>query len=442
MFYADAKGADFKVEFAMFRAAPDDFSVVVVGAGAAGLAAAARLLACGVSVRVVEARGRIGGRAHTVVTAGFPLDLGCGWLHSADRNPWSKIASDAGYAIDKTAPAWERQSLDLGFAPDDQEDLRAAAARFHQRLEALDPNGADDSAASLLEPRCRWNPILNAESSYMSGAELDFVSAQDLKRYADSGVNWRAREGYGTVIASYGARLPVELNCPVTLIDHGGPRVRVETSRGALTADAVIVTAPSALIATGAIRFRPDLPDKVAAAAALPLGLADKLVMTVDEPDFFPADGHLLGNPARAATASYHLRPFGRPLIEGFFGGQLARDLELAGPGAFFDFAVNELASLAGASIRERLHPVSETHWNADPFARGSYSYARPGNASARALLAEPVGERLFFAGEACSPDSFSTAHGAYFSGVAAAAQVVALRGGAAADPTAPELKF
>jgi monoamine oxidase len=426
MFYAHAKGDVFKVEFAMLCAAPEDFNVVVVGAGAAGLAAAARLIACGIAVRVVEARERIGGRAHSVVTAGFPLDLGCGWLHSADRNLWSKIGLDAGFTLDKTPPAWERQSLDLGFPAGDQEDLRAAAARFRQRLTALDPNAADASAASLLEPGSRWNPILNAESAFMSGAELDLVSAHDLKRYADSGVNWRVREGYGTVIACYGARLPVELNCAVTIVDHRGPGVRVETPRGVLTAHAVIVTAPTDLIATQAIRFRPQLPEKIAAAAALPLGLADKLVMTIDEPNLFPADGHLLGNPALTATASYHLRPFGRPLIEGFFGGQLARDLEAAGPGAFFNFAANELASLAGGSIRDRLRPLSETRWSGDPFARGSYSYALPDQAGARAMLAEPVGDHLFFAGEACSQDSFSTAHGAYLSGFAAAGQIIA----------------
>jgi monoamine oxidase len=175
----------------------------------------------------------------------------------------------------------------------------------------------------------------------------------------------------------------------------------------------------------------------MAAAEALPLGLANKLVMALDEPDIFPSDGHLLGNPARSATASYHLRPFGRPLIEGFFGGQLARDLEAEGPDAFFDFAANELAALAGASIRKRLRPLSQTRWDADPFARGSYSYALPGHADTRARLAEPVGQRLFFAGEACSPDSFSTAHGAYLSGVLAAGQVIANLGSARIEPRA-----
>ena len=193
-------------------------------------------------------------------------------------------------------------------------------------------------------------------------------------------------------------------------------------------ADAVIVTVPTPLIAAQGIRFRPDLPDKVRAASVLPLGLADKLVMAVEVPELLPMDGHLIGNPNRTATGSYHLRPFGRPLIEGFFGGRLAHELEAAGPGAFFDFAVAELVGLFGSDIRARLRPLVETNWARDPFARGSYSYALPGHADARVTLATPLDGRVFFAGEACSRHDFTTAHGAYLTGIEAADQVIALR--------------
>ena len=147
-----------------------------------------------------------------------------------------------------------------------------------------------------------------------------------------------------------------------------------------MTADAVILTVPTPLIAAQGIRFRPELTDKVAAASVLPLGLADKLVMAVEVPELLPMGGHLIGDPNKTATGSYHLRPFGRPLIEGFFGGRLAHELEAAGPGAFFDFAVAELVELFGSGIRARLRPLVETGWARDPFARGSYSYALPGH--------------------------------------------------------------
>ncbi len=418
----------------MASPALDNPEVIVVGAGAAGLAAAVRLAAAGITLRVLEARDRIGGRAHTRAHAGYPLDLGCGWLHSADRNPWTRLAEAAGFTIDKTTPAWERQSMDLGFSRQDQAAFQSAARRFHARLDGLDPSGDDFPAVELLEQGCRWSPLIDAESSFMNGAELDRVSARDLARYADSGVNWRVREGYGAAIAAHGAGLPIVLGCAVTLIDHGGRRLRVETSRGALTADALILTAPTSLLAAQTIRFRPDLPEKLDAASALPLGLADKLVMTIDAPEILPIDGHLFGSPSRTATASYHLRPFGRPLIEAYFGGSLARELEGEESGAFFAFAARELAGLFGDSIRARLRPLLETGWGRDPFARGSYSYARPGQADARATLAAPVEDRLFFAGEACSRRDFTTAHGAFLTGLDAAERAIArLRGEGAA---------
>jgi monoamine oxidase len=150
--------------------------------------------------------------------------------------------------------------------------------------------------------------------------------------------------------------------------------------------------------------------------------------MAVDTPGLLPMDGHLIGNPNRTATGSYHLRPFGRPLIEGFFGGRLAHELEAAGPGAFFDFAIAELVDLFGSGIRARVRPLVETGWARDPLAQGSYSYALPGHADARGTLAAPVDGRLFFAGEACSPHDFTTAHGAYLTGVEAADETIALR--------------
>jgi monoamine oxidase len=408
----------------------DDFKVVVVGAGAAGLGAALRLAAGRVSFTLLEARSRAGGRAYTVTDGMFPLDLGSGWLHSADRNPWTRIAAEAGFTIDKTLPLWGTQSFDLGFSAEDQSGFGVASRSFHERLEAIGRNATDCSAAELLEPDCRFNPLLNAISSYVNGIELDQVSAQDNNNYADTGVNWRVVEGYGAAIAAQAVGLPIQFDCPVTLIDHRGKRLAIETALGRVTADTIILTVPTPLIAAQEIRFRPELTDKVATAAALPLGLADKLIMTVDEPELLPVDGHLVGNPKVIATGSYHLRPFGRPLIEGFFGGQLAHELEAAGPGAFFDFAVAELVKLFGTGVRARLSPHIETGWARDPFARGSYSYALPGYADARAKLAAPVDGRLFFAGEACSRHDFTTAHGAYLTGIEAANEIIALRAG------------
>jgi monoamine oxidase len=399
-----------------------DVDIVVIGAGATGLAAARRVAALGRPVRVLESRARLGGRAFTSYdTAGNPIEFGCGWMHSADENEFAGLASELGFTIDKTRPPWRTQLNDIGFPPADQQDFRTAAAGFFERLDAAGDVEPDRAADLMLEPGGRWNALINAASTYINGAELDGVSARDFFRYRDTGVNWRVREGYGALIATLGAGLDITLDCPATLIDHAGTMLRIETPRGELLARAVIITVPTDVLCAGTLRFHPALPDKVEAAAALPLGLADKLYLRLDRAEEFPKDSHLYGATDRVGTGSYHLRPFGRPLIEGYFGGRLARDLEAGGEAAFAAFATDELASLLGSTIRKRLHPIAASAWARDPYARGSYSHALPGHADARQTLAEPVEGRLFFAGEACSVHDFSTAHGAYRTGIAAA---------------------
>jgi monoamine oxidase len=399
--------------------------VVIVGGGAAGVAATRRLHDAKVPCLLVEARPRLGGRAWTVPdAAGHTLDLGCGWLHSADRNPWTEIAQRQGRMIDKTAPPWERSSLERVFPLSEQREFFRAQHEFDARLEKLTDGDPDRPSSAFLEPGNRWNAMIDAVSTYYSGVELDRLSARDLNRYREGGINWRVSDGYGTAIAAHGDGVPVMLDCPVTRIDHSGKRLKIETAKGAIAADYAIVTLPTPALADEAL-FSPALPDKAAAAAGLPLGLADKLFMKVDAADEFEKDSRLFGHTDRTGTGTYHMRPFGRPLIEAYFGGSHAQTLETQGEDAFFDFAVSELTGAFGSDFARRIKPVRVHGWASDPFARGSYSYAMPGKADCRAALAAPVDGRLFFAGEACSLFEFSTAHGAYATGVDAAEAVI-----------------
>jgi monoamine oxidase len=180
------------------------------------------------------------------------------------------------------------------------------------------------------------------------------------------------------------------------------------------------------VLAGEGLRFTPALPDKTDAAAGLPLGLADKLFTSLSDAGEFAADTRLFGRPGRCGTATYHMRPFGRPLIEVYFGGKLAAGLEADGDGAFFDFARADLVGLLGSEFAGRIEPVTVHRWKADPFARGSYSCALPGRAECRTILAASVDDRLLFAGEACSRNEYSTAHGAFLTGIAAAEQTIA----------------
>jgi monoamine oxidase len=407
-----------------------DVEVVVIGGGAAGVAAAKHLHTAAVDCLLVEARPRLGGRAYTVIDpSGYTLDLGCGWLHSADRNPWVRVAEDEGVAIDKTLPPWQRGTLEIGFSRAEQNDFQNAMGEFFERVEQAAERDKDVAAATLLEPGNRWNGLINSVGTYISGGDLDRLSVKDFDRYEDSGVNYRAFKGYGALIADYGADLPQRRDCPVAAIDHGGRRLRIETRQGAIAADRAIVTVPSAVLAAERIAFTPALPDKISAARGLPLGLADKLFLSLDGADALEKETRLFGRTDRKGTGGYHVRPFGRPLIEGYFAGGLAAELEAGGDGAFFDFAVSELVGLFGSDFARRLKPITVHRWAHDPYALGSYSFALPGFADCRQTLAAPVDNRLFFAGEACSAHDFSTAHGGYFTGVAAAEQVISLRG-------------
>jgi monoamine oxidase len=400
---------------------PSEVDIVIVGAGAAGLAAGRALRAAGASFVIVEARARAGGRGWTRVVEGFPLDLGCGWLHSAETNPFADLAADMGVDLDRSPAPWQRPAYAGNFPMREQADYRAAWAAFYDRLEAAAEAVPDRPAETCLEPGGRWNAMLNAGSTSINGVELSGLSVVDFGRYRDSGVNWRAPIGFGALMERMGEALPVQFNCAASTIDHAGARLRVETSAGPIACRAAIVTVSTNIIAQGGIRFRPDLPDKAHAAAQLPLGLADKLFLAVDGAEELPAETRLYATRDRTAMASYHWRPFGRPLVEGYFGGAFARELEHAGEAAFADFAIGEIASALGSLWRGRLRAVACSRWALDPWARGSYSHAQVGASDQRAALAAPIDGRLFFAGEACSRHDFSTAHGAFRTGVAAA---------------------
>jgi monoamine oxidase len=413
-----------------------EVDVAVIGAGAAGIGALRRLgQAATVSALGLEARDRIGGRVHTIEPAGFPLDRGAEWLHSADRNPLSPIAQSLGFIVHRRPPEWTtrlRRSGETIEAEADWIATREVQGRA-RRNAALMPE--DQSLASVLEPGGRWNQLLDATSCWANGAELDRVSVKDYVRYEDSGVNWRLRGGYGRLFEKLAEIQPVALQAAVSRIDHSGRAIRIETSRGTVTAQRIIITVPTSILAAEAIRFDPPLPDKVEAATGLPLGVDDKLFISLSNPlPEIEPDIYLVGSTKSRETMSYRVRPVNRPAIYCFVGGRFAAALEREGEGAMFSFAAEELARLLGNGVRRHIAPLTSSAWLQDRWARGSYSYARPGHAEDRARLAAPVDNRLFFAGEACSPNFFSTTHGAYMTGVAAAeATLVSL--GSATDP-------
>src|SRR5208282_3173247 len=395
-----------------------DSDVVIIGGGAAGIGAARALAASGRSTLLLEASSRVGGRAWTSEIAGNRLDLGCGWLHSGDRNSWTRVAEEAGLVVDRQPPAWGTQHRNLHFSQAEQTAARGAFNAWLERL-SVAPTPSD-CAADALPPGGEWNGYIQAISGFISGAPLERISVADYLAYdaAATGSNWRAPHGYGDlIVASLPPRTVLRLSAPVEEIELEPQGLAVKTPGGAVHARTAILTVSTTVLADGAIKLPNALNAWREAASSLPLGRDEKLFLEVVGQSPFAPETQVLGNPRDARTAAYTIRPFGRMVIECFFGGEGARMIEESGPAAGFDYAIEQLAALFGTEVRGNLRPLVASCWSRTTAIRGAYSYALPGRAAARQRLACPFEDRLFFAGEATNGPDFSTAHGAHDSG-------------------------
>lgn len=398
--------------------------LVIVGGGAAGIGAASEARRRGIDALIVEAKDRLGGRAHSIDWNGYRLDLGCTWMHSAERNSLRAEAERIGAEIDRKPTNWLGQYRNLGWSAEEQEQAWAAFEQFETRMSESPP--ASDRASDLLEPGNPWNPWLEAISGYINGAPLNQVSVADWLAYdnAASSQNLRLTCGYGGLLAGLASEFEHRLGTSVTAVSRLSNAVQLETAAGVIEAERVIVTVPTATLSR--IRFDPPNEELFTAAERLPLGLADKLFLSLDGAEELPNDAHLLGNPHSSQTGSYFIRPMGMPVVEGFFGGDGARAIEQLGDDGAAAFAIDELANLLGSDIRRRLKPIAVSRWAHEPWICGSYSHACPGSAAARETLSNAGDDRIAFAGEAVSASDYSTAHGAYDSGAAAVRKLFA----------------
>jgi len=403
---------------------PSSVDVAVVGAGAAGLAAAKTVRQAGLQVALLEANGRVGGRAHTErATFGVPFDRGAWWLHSADINPLSEFARAWGFTCLRRRGSRRVFLGERWATPGELRERTAFYDRNFDAIHAAGRAGRDAPVSEVIEADGRWRPLLRHWIAVTSGVDPEEASTLDFANYRDTEVNWRVKEGVGTLVARYGADAPVELDAPVRRIGWGGRRVRLETPKGALEARAVIVTVSTGVLASGLIRFDPPLPEwKRSAIEAVPMGKANRIALQFDRDVFgLPANSSATPFASAPETLSFQLRPFGWNLAAGYVGGRLSSALERAGENAMIDFALEKLKGIFGAGIARRLVKASATAWEGDPYIRGGYTAALPGCAHRRADLAAPVDGRLLFAGEATSKEFYSTLHGAYLTGGAAA---------------------
>ncbi len=418
-----------------------DTDVAVVGAGVAGLACAGAIRAAGRRCTLLEASGRIGGRAwttHPAALHGAAFDHGASWLHAAERNPLVPIARAHGDGLTDSVGEWSRCVMVDGRAATDA-DLAAyarAEARFERLVTAAAENGPDRSMAEAVAPMEEdpWLATIETfEATLIAAADSRALSVQDAHLNALEGSNLGVEGGLGALVERRLGTSEVALGTAVRAIDWDERGATLHTTGGTLRAGACVVTVSTGVLRAGGIGFTPALPDGHAAALeALPMGVLTKVALRLDGDDPFGLPRHcaLHGRVApRHAPAMFFVAwPRGARHVIGFVGGTVAEDLSRQGEAAAAAFARAEVGRLLGERAVAACSGSVVADWAADPWHRGAYAYATPGHAGARRILGQALAAgRLVFAGEAVAPQGLAgTVGGAYASGMAAARTVLA----------------
>jgi len=406
---------------------------VIVGAGAAGLSAAKELTRLGVSHQVIEGGHRIGGRAYSEeIAPGEWFDLGCAWLVGAETNPFTFIARELGFALSQNSAPFLLENVrfnrDGALLRDDQrEACLDYYAECHAAIAAAAMQGCDVALSDVIDLNHEFAPPFMAAIATSWGKDVDEVSTVDNDS-AVGELGYQIPQGYGSLVATWGADVPVSLNCRAERIDWSQGALTVSTTKGVISAKAVLLTVSTGVLASQEIAFNPRLPDwKLEAIQDLPMGTENKIGVYFDT-DVFGEDGraHYTTWNADGHAAKVDASVMGLNTAAVFVGGRLGIWLERQGPTALQDFAISRLVDIFGNDLRKRVKRCITTAWESDPWTRGTWACARPGHAHQRTNLARPIDDRLFFAGEATDRGGQGTCHGAYHSGVRAARDIAA----------------
>lgn len=409
---------------------PTDHDVIVIGAGAAGLAATKTLHEAGHKVLCLEAAGRIGGRVHTDHRIfGLPFDIGAHWLHTETLNPFIAIGQDLGLDL---YPQHER-----GHTHGDPEArLWDIADQLRMRLHETAASGTDRSLWDLYDGSDDWSASAALMLSLSMGRDMAEISAIDWCLFEDAR-DWFCKEGFGTIVARHAGPLPIALDTAVTAITRTPSGVTVETARGSLSAKATILTVSQGVLAAEAIRFDPPLEaDRLRAIDTITMGTYNHVALQFD-PATLPVEAdtwvtYKVGAPDAAGVlrgGGFLCNVSGTGLSVFEHSGTFAREMERAGQEAAIDFALTRLSDIFGADIRRDFVKGHAMQWGLDPLTLGSYSGAMPGGSGLRACLGQPHAEVIHFAGEATHRGEMASVSGAHKEGLRAAVDVIAQLG-------------
>jgi monoamine oxidase len=407
--------------------------IAIIGAGAAGIAAARRVVAAGKRVLLLEAADRAGGRCLTDTGRfGVPVDLGAHWIHMPELNPVAKLAPGAGLDV-YPAPRGQRLRVGRRYAREGElEDFLAALVRCNRAIQDAARGKADMSCVQAL-PKDLLDLQATVEfylGPFGCGKDLRDISAMDFAKSLERDVDAFCRQGFGTLLMKLAGGLPLELSAPVSLVDMSGRSgVDIVSAKGRINARAVIVTASTNVLLSGKIKFTPDLPKRqLDACDKLSLGSYDRIILELPgNPLGLQRDDLMFEKAQNERTAALLANVGGSTLAFVDVGGKFGRDLAARGERAMTAFAAEWLSGLYGSDIGKVVGKSHATQWNTSPWALGAFSAAAVGGQPSRRVLTEPLRERIFFAGEAAHETLWGTVGGAWESGERAAASALRL---------------
>jgi monoamine oxidase len=333
-----------------------DVDVVVVGAGSAGLAAAKTLRAAGLSFVVLEAMNRVGGRAWTSTEHfGIPFDIGCAWIHAADRNPYFAEAEAAGWTLHHHDMNADHLYYGKRKALEEEAEMKRADYEMSAALEKW--TGTDGNVSLLLASGHAQRAAVTCRPH---GFRRGLRRGLDRRPFARPPISIRITSP-GKVLAHWwrnmGPMCPSNCRPPSGKILWDVPGVAYVTDRGTIRASTVIVTASPAVLAFEEIEFSPALPDAVVEAFSdLPMGMLTKLPIEIrgTRLGLAPFDDLLIERPARH-DIYFLCFPFDTDLMVGFVGGDFAWEMSAAGEAAGVDFVTDRLCGIFGNDVRKHV---------------------------------------------------------------------------------------
>ena len=404
---------------------PREADIVVIGAGAAGIAAARRVMAANRKVIVIEASTQSGGRCVTdSTTFDTPFDRGARWLYNPDTNPMVKLARNAGLDV-SVAPLGQKIRVGRRNArAGETEEFLAALVRANRAIDDASRGKADVPCAAVL-PKDLGDWAATAEfvlGANATGKDLKDISAIDRAHAQDRTDAIGCRQGLGTLMTRLGGNLPLALSTPANRVTWNGRDVTVDTPSGKIAARAAIITVSSNVLVAGNIKFTPDIPKRqFDAASRLSLGSYDRIALQLPgNPVGLARDDVVIEQSNSTRTAMLFANVGGSSLCLVEVAGSFGRDLSAQGDAAMAAFAVEWLTKLFGSDVASAVKKTVATRWNAAPFALGAMSAATPGGQPSRKILTEPIG-CMFLAGEATHETLWGTVDGAWESGDRAA---------------------